>query len=268
MVCPYCGENVGDGSEFCLKCGSPFASTTAPGGLSAAGMPGPFPGGPFPGASLQPVTPHASGMAIGSLICGIFFFFFPAAGMAVVLGHLSLLEVKKSAGRLTGRGMAITGLVLGYLGLAFIPILIIAAIAIPNVKRFGVTGNEASAVGALKSYSYALSTYASDCPKNGFPRSLENLGFGEGARHDKCAHDGLLDNSLGIANPVKSGYRFEYVPGLPNESGQITNFQLFARPVAPGQTGIRYYFVDETTVIRFSHNSVVNEDSQELEPSK
>jgi type IV pilus assembly protein PilA len=205
-------------------------------------------------------------MAIGSLISGIFFFFFPIAVIAIILGHFSLSEIKKSAGHITGRGMAIAGLILGYLGIAFIPLLIIAAIAIPNLIRSKMAANEASAVGALKSYNYALATYASNCPNNGFPRSLENLGPRQGSvKDERCKHEGLLDNSLGIAQPVKSGYRFEYAPGLPNELGQITKFELFARPVRGGKTGVRYFFVDETAVVRVSPNSLVNEDSPTLQ---
>ncbi|MGC1167958.1 MAG: DUF4190 domain-containing protein, partial [Candidatus Acidiferrales bacterium] len=71
-----------------------------------------------------------SGKAIASLICGIFTLFLPASIAAIILGHLSLSEIRKSAGRLGGRGVASAGLVLGYAGIALIPfILIIAAIA-------------------------------------------------------------------------------------------------------------------------------------------
>ena len=49
---------------------------------------------------------------------------------------MSLSEIRKSAGRIGGQGIAITGLVLGYLGIVIIPfILIVAAIAIPNLLR-------------------------------------------------------------------------------------------------------------------------------------
>jgi hypothetical protein len=55
---------------------------------------------------------------------------------AVIFGHLGLSEIRKSAGRLKGDGLAIAGLVLGYMWVVSIPIiLIIAAIAIPNVMR-------------------------------------------------------------------------------------------------------------------------------------
>jgi len=82
------------------------------------------------GPSGLPRQAETSGKAIGSLVCGLLFFFPPSAILAVIMGHLSLSEIRRSAGRLGGRGVAIAGLVLGYAGLSFIPVLIIAAIAI------------------------------------------------------------------------------------------------------------------------------------------
>ena len=44
--------------------------------------------------------------------------------VGVVLGHMSLREVAQSAGRVTGRGLAIAGLVLGYL-------MLVATVVVP-----------------------------------------------------------------------------------------------------------------------------------------
>jgi hypothetical protein len=52
--------------------------------------------------------PENSGKAMASLICGLVFFFWPLSAVAaVILGHLALSDIKRSAGRLAGRGMAI-----------------------------------------------------------------------------------------------------------------------------------------------------------------
>src|ERR1700751_2141309 len=123
MNCPYCAQGIPDDVVFCPKCGTQMGT--------------PLPDSPNyrqpPPPGFQPPT---SGKAMGSLISGLFFFFLPASILAVVLGHLSLSEIRKSAGRLKGQGIATVGLVLGYMGVAAIPfILIIAAIAIPNLLR-------------------------------------------------------------------------------------------------------------------------------------
>jgi hypothetical protein len=93
-----------------------------------AGLPGPvvpYHYGYYPPAVPAPPT---NGLAIGSMICGIaeIFTLGFAAIPAVILGHLARGQIKRTGER--GDGMAIAGLVLGYLGLAGW-LLVILAIA-------------------------------------------------------------------------------------------------------------------------------------------
>ena len=152
MVCSRCGQTAPDGATFCSTCGQPSPATNVGfAGLppqTSTGVPGPV------------VAEKTSGLAIASLIFGIPFPFFPFSIVAVVFGHVSLSQIKKSAGRLGGKGLAIAGLVLGYLGIAMIPlILIIAAIAIPNLLRARMAANESSAVYSLRTINTAQVTY-------------------------------------------------------------------------------------------------------------
>lgn len=89
--------------------------------------------------------------------------------------------------------MAITGLVLGYLGIAVIPLkLIIAAIAIPNLLRARIAANEASAVATLRSINSAQVAYQATYPAVGFARDLPSLGGAEPcARPLACSKTGL-----------------------------------------------------------------------------
>ncbi len=64
--------------------------------------------------SAAPPKTATSGLAIGSLVSGVTCI----APAAIIMGHIALSRIKSSDGRLGGRGMAIAGLVLGYLGLA------------------------------------------------------------------------------------------------------------------------------------------------------
>ena len=66
-------------------------------------------------------TPKTSGLAIASLVCGILCI--PI--VPIVLGHIALSQIKRAAGVIVGGGMAIAGLVLGYVLLVFFLILII-----------------------------------------------------------------------------------------------------------------------------------------------
>jgi len=205
--------------------------------------------------------PPTSGKAIGSLICGIFIFFLPASIAAVVLGHLSLSEIRKSAGRLKGQGLATAGLILGYMGIAFIPfILIIAAIAIPNLIRSKMAANEASAVASVRTYNTAIAYYAAQCTQRGFPLSTEQLGPGSG----DCDHAGLVDNVLASQRPIKYGYVFSYHPGATDADGRIVSYVISADPVVQNQTGIRHFYSDETGVIRFEPSTPAGPGSPPL----
>jgi hypothetical protein len=72
-------------------------------------------------APMQPMT-RTSTTAIISLIAGILGFIqvLPVIGpiVAVITGHMAKSEIKKSAGMVTGNGMATAGLILGYIMLA------------------------------------------------------------------------------------------------------------------------------------------------------
>lgn len=241
-ICPYCAESIHDDAQFCQFCGTSLGTTvTSP--------------------DLPSGEAHTSGKAIASLICGIFFFVLPSAIVAIILGHLSYSEIGKSLGRIRGRGIALVGLILGYFGVAFIPfILIIAAIAIPNLLRAKMAANEASVVGSLRSYQYAMGVYASKCPRIGFPKSLANLGPGRG----DCERADLLDQSLGADQPVKFGYYFHYVVAEPDDIGQVTSFVITADPVDEGKTGSRHFYIDQSGLIRWTNNQPADAGSPVL----
>ena len=90
---------------------------------SAPGYAAPYPTAP---PSYYPRS-RTSGLAVSSLVLGILGFFFVTAILAVIFGHVSLSQIKRSLGAISGRGMAIAGLVLGYLWLAFFVVIIVLA---------------------------------------------------------------------------------------------------------------------------------------------
>lgn len=275
MFCRNCGTANPDSGQYCSKCGQPLSSA------AARTTPGPTPvmGSSF--TTPPPVTSDAptSGKAIASLVCGIFTFFLPASIAAIILGHMAHSEIRKSAGRIGGQGIATTGLVLGYLGIAIIPfIMIVAAIAIPNLLRARMAANEASAVGSLRSINTAAMVYATTF-ENGFPSSLEALG-GTTAGDTSCNRAALLDAWL--TSGRKTGYIFTYTPQYPNgatapvispkaaakgcTSGGASGFTVTADPMQRGTTGVRSFFTDQTGVIRYSaHGEPATADSPPLQ---
>ncbi len=121
-------------------------------------------------------------------------------------------------------------------------ILIIAAIAIPNLLRSKMAANEASAVGSLRSINTAAVTFSTQC--GGYPPSLAAMG----PPFVACTTADLIDGVLSAGS--KSGYNFVYTPagGPP-----ATTYTLTATPVTVGTTGQRYFFTDQSGVIRASN---------------
>ena len=71
-----------------------------------------------------PAAPKTSGMAIASLITGLTC----VSPVAILLGHMALSRIKKSAGQLGGGGLALAGTILGYVGLVALVLFIIPAL--------------------------------------------------------------------------------------------------------------------------------------------
>jgi hypothetical protein len=94
-------------------------------------------------------------------------------------------------------------------------VMVVAAIAIPNLLRSRMAANEASAVGSVRTVNAAEMSYSSMYPKKGYAPDLATLGLDP--QQPKVAspeHAGLLDESLGNdsctgdAWCTKSGYQF------------------------------------------------------------
>jgi prepilin-type N-terminal cleavage/methylation domain-containing protein len=128
-------------------------------------------------------------------------------------------------------------------------ILIIAAIAIPNLLRSRMAANEASAVGSMRTINTAAVTYSSTYG-TGFPAALVNL---QPANPATAAAADLIDQVL--AAGTKSGYTFTYAAGAA-VGGVIPTYTLNADPVNVGTTGQRHFFTDQSGVIRFNPNAV------------
>jgi len=124
-------------------------------------------------------------------------------------------------------------------------ILIISAIAIPNLLRSRMAANEASAVGSLRTINTACISYTTTYGI-GFPAKLNNLGTSGGA---SSSSSDLIDNVL--AGGAKSGYTFAYAAGSAT-NGVIPTYALNANPSVAGQTGQRFFFTDQSGVIRFN----------------
>ena len=129
-------------------------------------------------------------------------------------------------------------------------ILIIAAIAIPNLLRSRIAANETSAVGSLRTMNTSEITYQSTYPNIGFTCTLLQLGPPAAGAQPTSTAAGLIDANL--AAGVKSGYTFATVPGSCGTAGTLDVTYIYgAAPSSPGQTGQRYFCSDQSGVIKF-----------------
>ncbi|MEE8201871.1 MAG: prepilin-type N-terminal cleavage/methylation domain-containing protein [Candidatus Acidoferrales bacterium] len=134
-------------------------------------------------------------------------------------------------------------------------ILIIAAIAIPDLLQSRRAANESATVGNLRTINTGLMTYASSF-NNGFPPSLANLAS---ATPSTCAAADMLDASLAVAAPQKSGYNIAYtgtaalttassVCALSPGPGFAT-YGITAIPISRPSSGNAGFFTDQSMLI-------------------
>ncbi|MFA5271262.1 MAG: DUF4190 domain-containing protein [Candidatus Omnitrophota bacterium] len=104
------------------------------------------------------------GLAITSLVLGCLFLI-PILGvlfslLAVIFGIIALTVISKNKETYKGGGLAIGGIILGAVGIIMVPILmLLAAIAIPNLLRARVNANEAYAMNVVRTVSTAAESY-------------------------------------------------------------------------------------------------------------
>ena len=130
-------------------------------------------------------------------------------------------------------------------------ILIIAAIAIPNLLRSRIAADEASAVGSLRTLNTAEITYNTTYPNVGFACSLATLGPPASGSSASSSAAGLVDSNL--SGGVKSGYSFTLLSSTCAPANGIkTTYDYGAAPVSPGVTGQRYFCTDLSGVIQYN----------------
>lgn len=145
-------------------------------------------------------------------------------------------------------------------------ILIIAAIAIPNLLKSRMAANEASAVGNLRTITTASVVYNSTF-NNGFPPSLQSLG-GVTAAAATCSFANLIADNLASPPSQQSGYSFTYAGQNGNASQGagcgapgFNGYLAYAIPVSEGITGQRSFCSDTPGVIHFDINGQAPADN-------
>ena len=138
---------------------------------------------------------------------------------------------------------------------------IIAAIAVPGLLRARMSGNEASAIGSLRSINSSESTFSSSCGGNGYAQSLADL-----SKAPAGSTQGFISPDLSTNGVIKSGF----VVNLTADTSAVTvtvaaatcntsaadavsAYFAEAHPVTIGSTGQRSFGTDARGTIYFNN---------------
>jgi type II secretory pathway pseudopilin PulG len=134
-------------------------------------------------------------------------------------------------------------------------VLVVAAIAIPNLLRSRMAANEASAVGSVRTVNVAQVTYATAYPEKGYARDLAKLGTDPRSPNAGTAdHAGLISETLsndsctGDAWCTKSGYHFRVAAVCKKKACE--EYVVVATPI-DSNTGVRSFCSTSDGVIRY-----------------
>lgn len=137
-------------------------------------------------------------------------------------------------------------------------ILTIAALAIPNLLRSKMRANETAAVAAMRAITTAQVSYQTTYDR-GFAPGLPALGPPPSATPRSASAADLIDSVL--ASGTRGGYRFSYNPVDADGDGQYETYSINANPTSPGSTGDKYFYVDQSNVIRENLGGPANASS-------
>ena len=128
--------NFYDDRESAWKPWDPEATRASPPEEWAQGRPIAHPsappqyGGGYPQQPVYVVQNSTNGMAIASLVLGILWLWWLGSILALIFGYIGKNQIDRSGGQQSGRGMAIAGIVLGWIGIAMLVLIIIFAVAV------------------------------------------------------------------------------------------------------------------------------------------
>jgi type IV pilus assembly protein PilA len=268
MFCSNCGENIDPQAQICARCGAATGAqpNPPPSGATPPGLPSlSAPSEIASSVPLPPVEPTTDAKATISLVLGILSIPLSitcilglAAGIpAIILGHLSRSAISKSLGRLKGAGMALAGLIMGYISIAVFPIIIVAAILIPNMMKARIAANDAAAAATVRTLITTEITYSVTYPERGYAPDLATLGPGTTgpcpANGPSATHACLLDSTLGCTGRTwcaKDDFRYSVV----SVASPATDYVITATPVA-GKAD-KSYCATSDAIVRYKFGTV------------
>src|SRR4029078_1547291 len=132
---------------------------------------------------------------------------------------------------------------------------ILAPIAVPGLLRARMAGNEASAIGTMRTVNSAQVTYAATCGGEGYAQDLADL-----AKPPGSGGDAFISPDLSVNGVQKSGYLIELAAGANsapvrttanscNGTNSFSTYHATATPATVGQSGTRAFATNNTGAI-------------------
>lgn len=139
MYCPKCGKANPDDVQSCGTCGALFP--------------------PSPPTAAEPIIPKTSGLAIAAFVLGLLSILLGIlTGLpAIILGIIALIKIEKSGGITTGKGFAITGIIVPVISFA-----LMIAILLPALSRVKAQAKRVVCLNNLRQLSLAWIIYSDE----------------------------------------------------------------------------------------------------------
>lgn len=146
MFCRQCGANNLDEAQTCASCGAQMPQPTAP-----------------PTPDMGTPAPQTSGMAIASLVLGIFGFCTCITAIpGLILGLVSMRKCNERPQEVSGKGLAIAGIVTSCVSIAVMMLFMLPAILFPVFARAREAARKATCMNNMKQMAQALKMYSDD----------------------------------------------------------------------------------------------------------
>jgi type IV pilus assembly protein PilA len=132
-------------------------------------------------------------------------------------------------------------------------ILTLMLVAIPNVSKMRMTGNETSALKTLDTLRTVCFAYQTSYGT--FPKDQSQLGPPQGGNPSGKDAADLINSDLAPSGGVaanKDGYAFRYVAGPADTNGVIATYSVYADPSSYNNTGRQRFFMDQSTHIHYT----------------